>query len=184
VGETAELGTNVLRSAVLVGALNSVLAEKVNLVNASAVAAERGLLVEETSGRRQRGFPNALEVGTADGERQLTVEGTVLHDGSPRILRFDGIDLEAPLEGTLLLTRNRDVPGVIGQIGTVLGNQGVNIATFALGRRQPTRGAEAVALVRLDGEVSEAILGPVRGITSITEARLIRLAESSAGKPS
>jgi D-3-phosphoglycerate dehydrogenase len=182
VGETAELGTNVLRSAVLVGALNSVLAEKVNLVNASAVAAERGLLVEETSGRRQRGFPNALEVGTADGERQLTVEGTVLHDGSPRILRFDGIDLEAPLEGTLLLTRNRDVPGVIGQIGTVLGNQGVNIATFALGRRQPTRGAEAVALVRLDGEVSEAILGPVRGIASITEARLIRLAESSTGK--
>jgi D-3-phosphoglycerate dehydrogenase len=183
-GETAELGTHVLRSAVLVGALNSVLAEKVNLVNASAVAAARGLLVEETSGRRQRGFPNALEVGAADGERELTVEGTVLHDGSPRILRFDGIDLEAPLEGTLLLTRNRDVPGVIGQIGTVLGNQGVNIATFALGRRQPTRGAEAVALVRLDGEVSETILGPVRGITSITEARLIRLAESSAGKPS
>jgi len=74
-----------------------------------------------------------------------------------------------------LLLRNRDVPGVIGQVGTVLGSLGINIATFALGRRQPTRGAEAVALVRLDGEVSEAILQPIRGLASITEARLVRL---------
>ncbi len=64
----------------------------------------------------------------------------VVQDGSPRILLMDGIGLEAPLEGTLLLTRNRDVPGVIGKIGTALGNLGVNIATFALGRRKPEQG--------------------------------------------
>jgi D-3-phosphoglycerate dehydrogenase / 2-oxoglutarate reductase len=179
-GEPAELGTHVLRSAVLSGVLNCFLDEKVNLVNAPAIAAARGVVVEETTRRRERGFPNTLEVAVMNDGRELAVEGTVVHDASPRILRFDGIELEAPLEGTLLLTRNRDVPGVIGQIGTALGNLGVNIATFALGRRAPTRGAEAVALVRLDGEVSETILDSIRRIPSITEARLIRLPEAAA----
>jgi D-3-phosphoglycerate dehydrogenase len=185
-GEAAELGSHVVRSAVLSGILNCVLAEKVNLVNASAAAAERGLIVEETTRRRERGFPNTVEVAVADGghgghadhNRELTVEGTVISDGSPRILSLDGIGLEAPLEGTLLLTRNRDVPGVIGQIGTVLGNLGVNIATFALGRRSPVHGAEAVAMVRLDGEVSESVTEKIREIPSITEARLIRLPDA------
>jgi D-3-phosphoglycerate dehydrogenase len=178
-GEPAELGSHVIRSAVLIGLLNSVLDEKVNLVNAGQAAAERGLVVEETTRRRERGFPNTLEVSLHDGGRDLTVEGIVGQDGSPRILSLDGIGLEAPLEGTLLLTRNQDVPGVIGKIGTALGNLGVNIATFALGRRQPVHGAEAVALVRLDGEVNPAILQHILAIPSITEARLIKLPEAA-----
>jgi D-3-phosphoglycerate dehydrogenase / 2-oxoglutarate reductase len=195
-GEAAELGSHVVRSAILSGILNCVLSEKVNLVNASAAAAERGLIVEETTRRRERGFPNTVEVAVADGgrnggndndsehgvrdknDRELSVEGTVVSDGSPRILSFDGIDLEAPLEGTLLLTRNRDVPGVIGQIGTALGNLGVNIATFALGRRSPVHGAEAVAMVRLDGIVNESVAEKIRAIPSITEARLIHLPDA------
>jgi D-3-phosphoglycerate dehydrogenase len=193
-GEAAELGSHVVRSAVLSGILNCVLAEKVNLVNASAAAAERGLIVEETTRRRERGFPNTVEVAVADGghggehgvrdknDRELSVEGTVISDGSPRILSLDGIGLEAPLEGTLLLTRNRDVPGVIGQIGTALGNLGVNIATFALGRRSPVHGAEAVAMVRLDGEVSESVAEKIRAIPSITEARLIRLPDAQKAR--
>jgi len=185
-GEAAELGSHVVRSAVLSGILNCVLAEKVNLVNASAAAAERGLIVEETTRRRERGFPNTVEVAVADGgdkDRELSVEGTVVSDGSPRILSLDGIGLEAPLEGTLLLTRNRDVPGVIGQIGTALGNLGVNIATFALGRRSPVHGAEAVAMVRLDGAVSESVAEKIRQIPSITEARLIRLPDAPKARP-
>jgi D-3-phosphoglycerate dehydrogenase / 2-oxoglutarate reductase len=182
-GEAAELGSHVVRSAVLSGILNCVLAEKVNLVNASAAAAERGLIVEETTRRRERGFPNTVEVAVAEGGRDLTVEGTVISDGSPRILSLDGIGLEAPLEGTLLLTRNRDVPGVIGQIGTALGNLGVNIATFALGRRSPVHGAEAVAMVRLDGAVSESVAETIRQIPSITEARLIRLPDAPKARP-
>lgn len=178
-GEPAELGAHVIRSAVLAGVLNTVLDEKVNLVNAPAAAAARGLVVEETTRRRERGFPDTLEVAAGDGGSELTVEGTVLRDGTARILSLDGIELEAPLEGTLLLTRNRDVPGVIGQIGTALGNLGVNIATFALGRREPVRGAEAVALVRLDGEVNESVVEQIRKIPSITEARLIRLPEAA-----
>src|SRR5216683_3215192 len=178
-GEVAEVGTHLLRSAVLAGALNAVLDEKVNVVNAPAVAAARGLTVEEETRRRERGFPNTLEVsalpeksGTSSG---FTAEGTVLHDGSPRLLQIEGIPLEAQLEGTILYLRNRDEPGVIGQIGSTLGKLGVNIATFALGRREAQSGADAVSLVRVDGEVSTSIRGPIRAIPAITEAKLLHL---------
>jgi D-3-phosphoglycerate dehydrogenase len=188
-GQLAELGTHVLRNAVLQGLLNAVLEEKVNLVNAATVAASRGLLVEEVTRRRERGFPDTLEVAVSPISRdetkkmcELAVEGTVLHGTSPRVLSIDGIELEAPLEGTLLFLRNRDVPGVIGQVGTILGSRGINIATFALGRREAVRGADAIALVRLDGEVPESILLPIRGIAAITESRLVRL-PAAAGLP-
>lgn len=182
-GEVAEVGTHLLRSAVLAGILNAVLDEKVNVVSAPAVAAARGLSVEEETRRRERGFPNTLEIAALPAPepepsgqaRGLTAEGAVLHDGSARVLQIDGIPVEAQLKGTMLYLRNRDEPGVIGQVGSTLGQRGVNIATFALGRREQTQGSEAVSLVRLDGEVTDVILGAIRGITAITEARLIQL---------
>jgi D-3-phosphoglycerate dehydrogenase len=90
-------------------------------------------------------------------------------------LRINGIALESALEGTLLLFSNRDVPGVIGQIGSFLGSQGVNIANFALGRREAVLGADALALVGLDGAVPEGTLPLLRGLPNVIEARLIRL---------
>jgi D-3-phosphoglycerate dehydrogenase len=177
-GELAELGTHLLRSAVLAGLLNAVLDEKVNVVNAPAIAASRGLTVEEETRRREHGFQHTLEVAALPakvGEPGFSAEGTVLHDGTPRVIRIDGIPVEAQLDGTMLYLRNNDKPGVIGHVGSTLGKQGVNIATFALGRREATVGAEAVSLVRLDGTVSEEILGPIREHTAITEAKLIHL---------
>src|ERR1700681_3495467 len=178
-GEVAEVGTHLLRSAVLTGLLNAVLDEKVNVVNAPQVAAARGLTVVEETRRREHGFPNTLEVAALPEKGSLqegfTAEGTVLHDGSPRVLQIEGIPLEAQLEGTILYLRNRDEPGVIGQIGSTLGKLGVNIATFALGRREAQSGADAVSLVRVDGEVSASVLGPIRAIPAITEAKLLHL---------
>jgi D-3-phosphoglycerate dehydrogenase / 2-oxoglutarate reductase len=178
-GEVAEVGTHLLRSAVLAGMLNAVLDEKVNVVNAPAVAAARGLSVEEETRRRERGFPNTLEIAAlpdhSGAVKGFSAEGTVLHGGQPRVLMIDTIPLEAELAGTMLFLRNRDEPGVIGKVGTTLGQMGVNIATFALGRRDQTQGAEAISLVRLDGEVADSILMAIRGITAITEARLIHL---------
>ncbi len=183
-GEPAELGSHVIRSAVLAGALNSVLDEKVNLVNAAAEAAARGLLVEEAARRRGHGFANTVEVSIADGSREFALEGTLGLDGSPRIVSLDGMSLEAPLEGTLLLSRNIDVPGVIGRIGTALGNLGVNIATFALGRRSPVGGGEALALVGLDGDVSPLVVQEIRSLPSVTDARLVYLpAAAQASAP-
>src|SRR5438034_4291511 len=177
-GEVAEVGTHLLRSAVLAGVLNAVLDEKVNVVNAPAMAAARGLTVEEETRKREHGYPNTLEVSALSkkaGDAGFTAEGTVLFDGSPRVLAIDGISLESLLEGTILYLRNHDEPGVIGQVGNTLGRLGVNIATFALGRREATRGAEAVSLVRVDGPAQDSILNEIRQIKAITEARIFRL---------
>ena len=177
-GEVAEVGTHLLRSAVLAGVLNPVLDEKVNVVNAPAMAAARGLTVEEETRKREHGFPNTLEVAAVPkktGDAGFTAEGTVLFDGSPRVLAIDGISLESQLDGTLLFLRNRDEPGVIGQVGSTLGKLGVNIATFALGRREATRGSEAASLVKLDGPVSDEILNDILQIKAITAAKLLRL---------
>jgi len=178
-GELADLGTHLLRSAVLAGLLNAVLDEKVNVVNAPAIAAARGLTVEEETRRREHGFPHTLEVSALPGGGGEAVgfsaEGTVLHDGTPRVIEIDGIPLEALLEGTILYIRNHDEPGVIGFVGTTLGKHGVNIATFALGRRGAARGAEAVSLVRLDGKVTEEILAPLKENAAIRQAKLLHL---------
>ena len=177
-GELAEVGTHLLRNTVLTGLLNAVLDEKVNVVNAAAVAAARGLTVEEETRRREHGFPHTLEVSALPevaGSPGFSAEGTVLHDGSPRVVSIDGIALETQLDGTVLYLRNNDQPGVIGHVGTTLGKHGVNIATFALGRREAKSGAEAVSLIRLDGEVPESILEPVRQHVAITQAKLIHL---------
>jgi D-3-phosphoglycerate dehydrogenase len=183
-GEPAELGVHILRSAALAGVLNAVLSEQVNLVNAPARAAERGLTIEEMTRPRERGIADVVDVtvGPSGGGKrdEVSAEGTVLYGTTPRLLRFNGIGVESPLEGTLLLLRNRDVPGVVGQVGTLLGREGVNIATFAMGRREAVLGAEALAIIGLDGEVSQTILPLLRTIPNVLEARLIRLPRSQS----
>ncbi len=183
-GAVGEMNTHLLRNAALKGVLSHVLSEPANLVNAAQLAAERGLTIEEAHVRREQGFPNTLGVTLQSGDCQFSVEGTVVHGSALRLLRVDDIEIEAPLEGTLLFTRNRDVPGVIGQIGTVLGSRNINIATFALGRRERSGsmgsvgaggGAEALAIVRVDGPVPEALLEALRGISAVTFARLVQL---------
>jgi D-3-phosphoglycerate dehydrogenase len=169
-----------------------VVSEPANLVSAAALAAERDLTLEETQVRRVQGFPDTLGVtlhadastSLGEGAGQFSVEGTVLHGTALRILAVDEIDIEAPLEGTLLFLRNRDVPGVIGRVGTLLGSRNINIATFALGRRErsgatgslgPGGGDEAVALVRVDSAVPEAALEALRRVPGITFVRLVGL---------
>jgi len=183
-GEVGQLNTHLLRNAVLKGILTRVISEPTNLVNAAQLAAERGLVLEEAHVRRAQGFPDTLGLTLAADSAQFSLEGTVLHGSSLRILAVDDIDVEAPLEGTLVFLRNRDVPGVIGQIGTLLGSRNINIASFALGRREgsgsagssgPGDGAEAVAIVRVDGDVPDAVLEALRGVAGVTLARVVRL---------
>jgi len=180
-GEPAELGTHILRSASLAGILNAVLDERVNLVSAPARAAQRGLAIEETTRPRERGIADVVEISVwpasgGDGHsKEFSAQGTVLYGTTPRVTRINGIDVEAPLEGAMLLLRNRDVPGVVGQIGSLLGREGVNIATFALGRREAVLGADALALIRFDGEVSERLMPLLKAIPNVVEVSLIRL---------
>jgi len=106
------------------------------------------------------------------------VKGAVLHRNTPRLLHVDGIDVEAPLERNLIYLRNRDVPGVIGKVGTILGNHKINIADFSLGRRvsvKPGAPRDAIAVVHVDGLVSEPVLAELRKVPAVEKAKAIRL---------
>jgi D-3-phosphoglycerate dehydrogenase / 2-oxoglutarate reductase len=107
------------------------------------------------------------------------VKGAVLHGEAPRLLHVDGIDVEAPLERNLIYMRNRDVPGVIGKVGTILGEESINIADFSLGRRSAEKESdqprEAIAVVHVDGAVPDVVLTRLRGIAAVQTAKAVRL---------
>jgi D-3-phosphoglycerate dehydrogenase / 2-oxoglutarate reductase len=189
-GPIAEGKTALVRKAAIKGVLNSMLAEKANLVNASALAEERGIRIREACKLKvsggSAGSVVTVQLKTQHGEHE--VKGTVLHGNSPRLLAIDGIDVEAPLERNLIYLRNHDVPGVIGRIGTILGEAKINIANFSLGRveaaaraaRVPASsghgsGLEAVCVVHVDARVPDKVLGQLRAVKAITLARGIRL---------
>ena len=124
---------------------------------------------------------------TSEGD--TSASATVLHGNSPRLLTYDGIDIEAPLQGTLVAIRNHDVPGVIGRIGTILGEQQLNIANFALGRALETRApqtqrvpqGQALAVVQIDvpsAASATAAVEALRKVEAIASVRLIELTKS------
>ena len=166
-GALAEAKTDLVRNAAIEGLLQG--SENVNRINAAAVAQERGIRVHEEKQESHRGGAATLltiELHTAGGRSHATA--TVIHGEQPRLLEFDGIDIEAPLEGNLLVCRNLDVPGVIGRIGTILGEQGVNIANFALGReRTGPKPVKALAVVQVDAPVSAQTLDALKTIEAL-----------------
>ncbi len=180
-GTLTEAKTELVRNAAIAGLLQG--SENVNRINAAAVAAERGIRVHEQKEESHRGGAATvltLVLHTAQGDSRASA--TVIHGEQPRLLAFDGIDVEAPLEGTLVVCRNLDVPGVIGRIGTILGEQGVNIANFALGRERlgaatPGKPVKALAVVQVDEPVAESALEALKVIEALLEARLVKLSD-------
>jgi D-3-phosphoglycerate dehydrogenase len=178
-GTLTEAKTELVRNAAIAGLLEG--SENVNRINAAAVAQERGIRIHEEKEESHRGGGAGvltIVLHTPNGESRASA--TVIHGEEPRLLAFDGIDVEAPLEGTLVVCRNLDVPGVIGRIGTILGQQGVNIANFALGRER--RGTtpsgtpvKALAVVQVDEPVSESVLEALKVIEALLEAKLVKL---------
>jgi D-3-phosphoglycerate dehydrogenase len=174
-GALAEAKTDLIRNAAIEGLLQG--SENVNRINAAAVAEERGIRVHEEKEESHRGGAATvltIELHAATGTSHAS--GTVIHGEQPRLLEFDGIDIETPLEGNLLVCRNLDVPGVIGRIGTILGEKGVNIANFALGReRTGKKPVKALAVVQVDAPVSGAVLEALMTIEALLEAKLVQL---------
>jgi D-3-phosphoglycerate dehydrogenase len=177
-GGLAEAKTELVRNAVIEGLLEG--SENVNRINAAQVAQERGIRVHEEKTESHRGGSASvleIELHTASGSSHATA--TVIHDEQPRLLEFDGIDIETPLEGNLLVCGNLDVPGVIGRIGSILGDHGVNIANFALGRqRTGVKPVKALAVVQVDVPVSSAVLDDLAKIEALLDARPVSLPEA------
>jgi D-3-phosphoglycerate dehydrogenase / 2-oxoglutarate reductase len=175
-GPLASAHADLLASAAVAGLLRPMLSSAVTVVNARQVAAGRGIEIIESRSSRPRDFVNmlSLKLHTTEGERWI--EGAVFEPGHPRLTLLDGVEVEAPLNGLLLVVRNEDQPGVIGEIGTILGRHALNIASFALGRGPNG----AVGVVHLDRELAGedgmgAALDELRALPAIRDARIVRL---------
>jgi D-3-phosphoglycerate dehydrogenase / 2-oxoglutarate reductase len=171
-GRLADWKTELIRNAAIQGVLNQRVAERANVVNAAAIAQERGIQVHE--GRIHEGNAGksgdmiAVELKTSGAERQ--VRGGV-QGNSLRLLGVDAIDIEIPLGGNLIFIRNRDVPGVVGKIGTLLGRHNVNIGNFALGRTGDAGQVQAMAVVQVDSPAPQQVLDEMRRLPEIEEVR-------------
>ncbi len=157
-GEVADMNTRALTSAAVAGALRPLL-QDVNMVSAPAVAKERGIQIEEVRRGQEGAYETYMRVTlkTAKGER--AIGGTVFSDGKPRLIQINKISMDAEFSPNMLYTENADKPGHIGALGTILGNEGVNIATFNLGREE--QGGKAIALVSVDDRVADGTIAKV-----------------------
>jgi D-3-phosphoglycerate dehydrogenase len=183
-GDLASEDGTILGSAVLQGVLSAILsASSVTPVNARSLALERGIELIESRSNRARNYTSLISVKLHTSEGERWVEGTVFANGSPRLVLVDGVAVESPLEGTLIVIRNNDQPGVIGDVGSCLGRHGVNIASFALGRDADCTIDSAIGVVRVDehpetgkaGAVTEQVLDDLRRIPNVRSAWRVRL---------
>lgn len=162
----------VLTLSVLQGFLSSLTGTTVNFVTARKTLKERGIRLEESVGDVCENYASLVQI-SVESDRPLTVAGTLFGKGEPRIVRVDDFDIDGTLSGPLLYTKNIDTPGVIGSMGTTLGDSGVNIARMHLGRGKH-RG-EAIALISVDSELDAATLDSMRriqGMTSVIQMKL------------
>jgi len=170
-GAAAQLNQKPITGAVLAGLMGTY-SQTVNMVNAPFLAKERGLDVREVRHDREGDYHTlvAVEVGTAKGSRR--VSGTLFGNKAPRLVDMFGVEVEAELAGSMIYIVNTDTPGFIGKLGTALGEAGINIATFNLGRR--TEGGEAVALVSVDGDVPGAVVDTLCALEGVREVVPLR----------
>ncbi|WBO23078.1 phosphoglycerate dehydrogenase [Sphingomonas abietis] len=157
-GAAAELNQKPITGAVLAG-LMRVYSDTVNMVNAAPLAKERGLDVREVRHDREGDYHTLVRVTVKTDAGERSVAGTLFGNASPRLTEMFGIKVEADLSGAMLYIVNEDAPGFIGRLGTTLGEAGVNIGTFHLGRRDA--GGEAVLLLSVDTAVEEPLLWTV-----------------------
>ncbi len=173
VGEVTAHDTSPVTLAVLKGILAPMVGENVNYVNASLIAAERGVKVVEAKASRMEEFANLLALEVRGNGAALAIHGTLSARREPRIVKIDRYFVEATPEGYMLIIKNRDKPGLIGNLGTLLGEAKINIAGMSNGRDAP--GGTAITVVNIDNHVPPAILEKVRKLNHVLDAKLIKL---------
>jgi D-3-phosphoglycerate dehydrogenase len=170
-GAVAEMKTKALTSAAVAGLLRPML-QDINVVSAPIVAKERGIVVEETTRAAEGDYDSLITVTVVTERQTRSVSGTVYADGRPRIVNIKGIRIDAAFGSSMLYITNQDKPGFVGRFASLLGEAGINIATFHLGR--DTRGGDAIALVEVDGEVPADVLAKVQRIPHVQQAKPLK----------
>ena len=164
-----DLNAKLLRSAAVMGVLQGRSQDAINVVNADAIARQRGVAVNVIPLPEALADDHVVSVRLGSSKRSVKALGTVVRGSQARIIGLDGCEIDSPLEGCLLVVRNEDKPGVIGSLGTVLGQHGINIAHFSLGRRADV----AVGVVQSDAPVGVNAMAAVRRIPHILEAHTL-----------
>ncbi|KPF92784.1 3-phosphoglycerate dehydrogenase [Novosphingobium sp. AAP83] len=172
-GAAAQLNQKPITAAVLAGLMKQY-SQTVNMVNAPFLAKERGLDVREVRHDREGEYRTLVRVTVSTSQGERSVAGTLFGNGQPRLVEIFGIGIEADLAGDMLYIVNSDAPGFIGRIGTLLGENSINIGTFHLGRRDA--GGEAVLLLSLDTPVPQDVLkqaGALAGVRTIKALKFV-----------
>ena len=169
-GDVASLKIKALTASAIAGVLRPAL-QDVNVVSAPVVAKERGIVIEETVREEEGDYESLITLEVVTDELSRSVSGTVFHDGKPRIVDIKGIKVDAEFGPSMIYVTNEDKPGFIGRFASLLGNAGVNIATFALGR--DAEGGSAIALVEIDGATPPHILQGVQRLPGVKQARAL-----------
>jgi D-3-phosphoglycerate dehydrogenase len=170
-GAVASLKIKALTSAAIAGLLRPSLAD-INVVSAPSVAAKRGIVIEETTRASQTDYESFITLSVTTAHQERSVGGTVFHDGKPRILAIKGIKVDAEFTPSMIYVTNEDKPGFIGRFASLLGEAGVNIATFALGRDE--KGGSAIALVSIDGPAPDGVIAKVGQIPGVRQAKALQ----------
>jgi len=170
-GSTAAMNTRALISAALAGLIRPQVND-VNMVSAPIMVKERGIIVSEVKRDKSGVFDGYIKLTVKTPERTRSIAGTVFSDGKPRFIQIKGINLDAEVGEHMLYTTNNDTPGIIGQLGTICGKHGVNIANFQLGRNRP--GGDAIALLYLDAPFPQPVLEELKSTGSIISAKPLR----------
>jgi len=178
-GEVSEKKTRLITSAFVAGLLSSGAEEPANIINAESIARERGIKITESSSRDGGDFTSLVNTTLVTDNGEFSVSGTIFGDRFLRLVRLDGFHLDAYLDGQLLIFRHEDKPGLIGFIGTVCGNHGVNISHMSLGRAD--NGGDALAVLNLDSVPSKEAAAEVLAHAAVTGIDLVAL--PPAGEP-
>ena len=171
-GAVAGLKVKALTSAAIAGLLRPSLAD-INVVSAPSVAAQRGIIIEEATRAAAGRLRELHHAGGDTAKQERAIGGTVFQDGKPRILSIKGIKVDAEFTPSMIYVTNEDKPGFIGRFAGVLGEAGVNIATFALGRDK--QGGSAIALVAIDAaERPDGVLAKIEKLPGVKQAKAVK----------
>ncbi len=170
-GAVSEMNLAALNCSLIAGIMKSITPD-VNMVSAPVIARERGIQVATTNQEQSGVFDGYIKVTVVTDARERSIAGTVFSDGKPRFIQIKGINIDAEIGEHMLYTTNGDVPGVIGTLGQTMGENGVNIANFTLGRS--TRGADAIALLYVDDPIPQPVLDKLMATGLFNQVKPLR----------
>jgi D-3-phosphoglycerate dehydrogenase len=173
VGEVADIDAAAITRALVKGIFNPMLEEEVNYINSMLIAKERGIKVTEKKTSDITDFANLINVEIDTAKKKYFVMGTLFANKEPRIVKMDKYYVEAIPDGDMLVVSNKDVPGVVGAIGTLLGKHKVNIAGISFGRDKKTK--QAISLLNIDSEVPKDVLRKLKKIKNIIDVKQVRV---------